>query len=117
MEQNRKLRVKPMYLWTLDLRQRGQVFTMLERQSPQMVLGQLHMKNEIKSFFNSIHKNKLKIPKCETRHYKASRGKHRTLPDINHSNIFFSLSPRTMEIKTKINKWDLLKLKSFCTSK
>ena len=37
----------------------------------------------------------------------------RTLSDINHSNIFFNPSPRTMEIKTKISKWDLLKLKSF----
>ena len=41
----------------------------------------------------------------------------RTLPDINRSNIIFDLSPRIMEIKTKINKWDLLKLKSFCTAK
>ena len=39
----------------------------------------------------------------------------RTLSDINHSNIFFNPSPRIMEIKTKINKWDLLK--SFCTAK
>ena len=35
----------------------------------------------------------------------------RTLSDINHRNIFFNPSPRTMEIKAKINKWDLLKLK------
>ena len=41
----------------------------------------------------------------------------RTLFDINHSNIFSALSPRTMEIKTKINKWDLIKLKSFCIAK
>ena len=41
----------------------------------------------------------------------------RTPFDINHSNIFFTLSPRIMEIKTKINKWDLIKLKSFCTAK
>ena len=41
----------------------------------------------------------------------------RTLMDINHSNIFFDSSPRIMEIKTNINKWDLLKLKSFCTAK
>ena len=34
--------------------------------------------------------------------------------DINRSNIFFDLPPRVMEIKTKINKWDLIKLKSFC---
>ena len=39
----------------------------------------------------------------------------RTLSDINCSNIFFNLSPRVMEIK--INKWDLIKLKSFCTTK
>ena len=37
--------------------------------------------------------------------------------DIYHSNIFFDLSPRVMEIKTKINKWDLVKLKSICTAK
>ena len=37
----------------------------------------------------------------------------RTLYDINHSKILFDPPPRKME--TKINKWDLMKLKSFCT--
>ena len=41
----------------------------------------------------------------------------RILFDINRSNIFLDSSPRVMEIKTKINKWDLIKLKSFCTGK
>ena len=41
----------------------------------------------------------------------------RTLFDINHSKILYDPSPREMEIKTKINKWDLIKLKSFCTMK
>ena len=41
----------------------------------------------------------------------------RTLYDINHSKILFDPPPREMEIKTKINKWDLMKLKSFCTTK
>ena len=41
----------------------------------------------------------------------------RTLFDINHSKIFFDPPPRVMEIKTKINKWDLMELKSFCTAK
>ena len=41
----------------------------------------------------------------------------RTLFDINHSNIFFHLSLRVIKIKTKINKWDLVKLKSICTAK
>ena len=37
--------------------------------------------------------------------------------DINHSKILFDPLPRVMEIKTKINKWDLIKLKSFCSAK
>ena len=41
----------------------------------------------------------------------------RTLYDITHSNILFDPPPKEMEIKTKINKWDLMKLKSFCTAK
>ena len=41
----------------------------------------------------------------------------RTLYDINHRKILFDPPPREMEIKTKINKWDLMKLKSFCTAK
>ena len=41
----------------------------------------------------------------------------RTLYDINHSKILFHPPPREMEIKTQINKWDLMKLKIFCTAK
>ena len=41
----------------------------------------------------------------------------RTLNDINQSKIPYDPSPRLMEIKTKVNKWDLIKLKSFCTAK
>ena len=41
----------------------------------------------------------------------------RTLFDINHSKILFDSPPRVMEIKIKINNWDLMKLKSFCKAK
>ena len=41
----------------------------------------------------------------------------KTLSDINHSRILYDLPPRVMEIKAKINKWDIIKLKSFCTMK
>ena len=41
----------------------------------------------------------------------------RTPFDINHSKIFFDPPPRVMEIKTKINKWDLMRLQIFCTAK
>ena len=40
-----------------------------------------------------------------------------TLFDINHSKILLDPSPRAMEIKVKINKWNLIKIKSFCTTK
>ena len=41
----------------------------------------------------------------------------RTLSDINHSTTLYDPPPRVMEIKTKINKWDLISLISFCTAK
>ena len=40
----------------------------------------------------------------------------RTLNDINQSKILYDPSPRVTEIKTKVNKWDLIKRKSFCTA-
>ena len=39
----------------------------------------------------------------------------KTLSDINHSRILYDPSPRLLEIKAKINKWNLIK--SFCTTK
>ena len=41
----------------------------------------------------------------------------KTLSDIAHSRILYDPPPRVMEIKAKINKWDLIKLKGFCTMK
>ena len=41
----------------------------------------------------------------------------KTLSNINHSRMPYDPPPRVMEIKAKINKWDLIKLKSICTMK
>ena len=41
----------------------------------------------------------------------------RTLGDINQSKILYDPHPRVTEIKTKVNKWDLIELTSFCTAK
>ena len=41
----------------------------------------------------------------------------RTLGDINQSKILYDPHPKVTEIKAKVSKWDLIKLKSFCTAK
>ena len=41
----------------------------------------------------------------------------KTHSDINHSRILYDPPPRILEIKAKINKWDLIKVKSFCSTK
>ena len=46
---------------------------------------------------------------------EKNRGK--TFSDINHTNVFLDQSPNAIEIKPKINKWDLIKLTRFCTAK
>ena len=71
--------------------------------------------------FLTIHKNKLKWIKDlnvrpETiKLLEENIGK--TLSDISHSRTLYDPPPRILEIKAKINKWDLMKLKSFCTMK
>ena len=41
----------------------------------------------------------------------------KTFSDVNHTNVFFGQSHKVIEIKAKINKWDLIKLISFWTAK
>ena len=52
---------------------------------------------------------------CSIKLLEENIGK--TLSDINWSRILYDPPPRILEIKAKINKWDLTKLKSFCTTK
>ena len=56
-------------------------------------------------------------PKCKTWNHKIPRENiSRTPFDISCSSIFLDLPPKAKEINVKINKWDLIKLKSFCTA-
>ena len=41
----------------------------------------------------------------------------KTFSDVNHTSVFLGQSPKGIEIKAKINQWDLIKLTSFCTAK
>ena len=67
--------------------------------------------------YTKINSKWIKVPNVRLETYKTPRGKHRILSDINHSKILYDPPPRVMKIKAKINKWDLVKLKSFCTTK
>ena len=41
----------------------------------------------------------------------------RKISDVVHNNIFTDMSPTARDIKERINKWDLIKIKSFCIAK
>ena len=88
-----------------------------------MVLGKLDShreKNEIRTLPNTIHKNKVQIKDLDVRPDTLKLLEEnigQTLSDINHSNIFSDPPIRLLTIKTKIKKWDLIKLQSFCTAK
>ena len=90
----------------------------------QMVLGDLDsyvQKNETRSPTYAIHENKLKMDK----RLKYNRNTinvleeniGRKMSDIPHSNILKDTSPKARDIKERINKWDLVKIKSFCMAK
>ena len=78
-------------------------------------------KNETRTLSNTIHKNNskwikdLNVRPEPIKLLEENIGK--TLSDIKHSKILYDPPPRVMEIKAKINKWDLIKLKRFCTMK
>ena len=89
-----------------------------------MVLGDLDsymQKNDTRSPTYTIHKNTFKFYKSlkyKSRHHKSPRGNiGRNISDIPHSNILTDTSPKARDIKERINKWDLIKIKSFCMAK
>ena len=90
-----------------------------------MVLGDLGsyiQKSETQSPTYTTHKNKLKVDKkdlnisCDTIKV-LEENISRKISDIPCSNILTNKSPKARDIKERINKWDLIKIKSFCMAK
>ena len=80
--------------------------------------GHLWVKEEIRTLPKAIHK--ISSKDLNVRHetiklLEANTGK--TLDDINQSKILYDPPSRVKEVKSKINQWDLIKLKSFYTEK
>ena len=62
--------------------------------------------------------NVLKRLKHKTWYHKTPKGNtDKTFSNISHANVFLGQTPKAIEIKTKINQWDLIKFTSFCTAK
>ena len=84
-------------------------------------LGSNMQKNETRPLSYTIHKNKLKVDDglnvrqetIKTLEEKAGNN----LFDLSHSNFLLDISPKARELKAKMNYWDLVKIKSFCTAK
>ena len=88
-----------------------------------MVLGELDsnmQKVETRPLSYTIHKNKLKMdkgPECETGTIKTLEEKAgKDLSDLSRSNFLLDTSPKARELKAKMNYWNLMKIKSFCTA-
>ena len=78
-------------------------------------------KNETRSPTYAIHKNKLKMDKSLNISHRTIKVLEenigRKISDIPRSNIFTNTSHRARDIKERLNKWDLIKIKSFFMAK
>ena len=88
-----------------------------------MAMGKLSsdmQKNETGPLAYTIHKNKFKMderPNLRQETIKTLENKGSNLSDLGHSNFLLDMSLEARETKAKINYWNFIKIKSFCTVK
>ena len=85
-----------------------------------MVLGKLDsdiQKNLPGPLSYTIHKNKLKMDERQEAIKILEEKAGKNLFDLGYSNSLLNMSPESRETKAKMNYWDLIKIKSFCTAK
>ena len=125
MEQNRKPRDKSMHLWTPNLWQRRKniqwrkdnLFNKWCWENWSTTCKRIKLEHFLTPYtkINSKWIKNLNVRPETIKLLEENRGK--TLSDISHSRILYDPPPRILEIKAKINKWDLMKLRRFCTAK
>ena len=67
--------------------------------------------------YTKINSEWIKDLNVRTETIKLEENIGKTLTNINHSRILYDPPPSILELKVKINKWDLIKNKGFCTTK
>ena len=124
MEQNRKPRDKSTNLWTPYLQQRRQEYTMEKRQPNKwcweswLTTCKIMKLEHFVTPYTKINSKWIKDLNVRPETIKLlEENIGKTLSDINHSRILYDPPLRILAIKAKINKWDLMKIKSFCTTK
>ena len=125
MEQDRKPRNKPMHLWVPYFDKRGKniqwdndsLFDIWCWENWTATCKRMKLEHFLTPYRNINSKwiEELNV-RSETIKF-LEENIWRTLDDRNQSKILYDLTPRVMGKKPKVNKWHLIKCKSFCTAK